>query len=311
MFYIMMKIGIVGMSPGNAHPYSWSSIINGCFDGEEITRIGYPAVADYLTANRDTLGISGAKVTHVWSQERQISESIARNSKIAHVVDRLEDMAGEVDAVILGRDDPQNHVAMATPFLEAGVPLFIDKPLAISREELDWFAGQVARGKFLMSCSSMRYAGECRSAKSRIRGLGKIALVTAVGKKDWIKYGVHLLEAVFSLLDDPRPLSVRHVGEKDRDIVHLELDNGVQVVLHLFMDITSTFQLSLFGSDGWHLVDIRNSYSMFRDNIIEFIRSVEEGKPRLSFDKTEQIIKTLMTARESMQQGGQKLAVHF
>jgi predicted dehydrogenase len=305
----MMRIGIVGMSPGNAHPYSWSSIINGCFDGKEITRIGYPAVADYLVANRDTLGIPGAKVTHVWSQERQTSESIAGNSKIEHVVDRLEDMAGEVDAVILGRDDPQNHVAMATPFLEAGVPIFIDKPLAISREELDWFAGHAANGRFLMSCSSMRYANECRSAKSRIRTLGKIALVTGVGKKDWIKYGVHLLEAVFSLLDDPRPLSVRHVGEKDRDIVHLELENGLQVVLHLFMDITSTFQLSLFGSDGWTLVDIRNSYSMFRDNIIEFIRSVEEGKPRLSFHKTEQIIKTLITARESLQQEGRKLTI--
>jgi predicted dehydrogenase len=193
--------------------------------------------------------------------------------------------------------------------LEAGVPIFIDKPLAISREDLDWFAGHAAKGKFLMSCSSMRYANECRSAKSRIRGLGKISLVTGVGKKDWIKYGVHLLEAVFSLLDDPRPLSVRHIGEKDKDIVHVELENGVQVVLHLFMEITSTFQLSLFGSDGWSLVDIRNSYSMFRDNIIEFIRSVEEGKPRLSFDKTEQIIKTLITARESMQQEGRKLDV--
>lgn len=306
---VMMKIGVIGMSPGNAHPYSWSSIINGCFDAAEISRIGYPAVADYLMANRDTLGISGARVTHVWTQERQISESIARNAEIAYVVDQLEKMVPEVDAVILGRDDPDNHVAMARPFLEAGVPIFIDKPLTISRQELDWFSEQQAAGKFLMSCSSMRYANECRSAKTRIRSLGDIALVTAVGKKDWIKYGVHLLEAVLAILDDPRPVSVRHVGKKDKDIVHLELENGIQVVLHLFMDITSTFQLSLFGSDGWSLVDIRNSYSMFRDNIIEFIRSVEEGKPRIAFDKTERIIKTLITAAESREQGGALLQV--
>lgn len=305
----MIKIGIIGMSPGNAHPYSWSSIINGCFDGEEIDRIGYPAVADYLVANRDTLGVSGAKVTHVWSQEKKISESIARNSKIVHIADRLEDMVGEVDAVILSRDDPENHVAMATPFLKAGVPLFIDKPLAVSREDLGWFSANVADGKFLMSCSSMRYASECRGAKSRIRALGNLALVTAVGKKDWLKYGVHMLEGVFSLLDDPRPLAVRHVGERDKDIVHLELENGIHVVLHLFMDIASTFQFSIYGSAGWSLVDIRNSYAMFRDNIIEFVRSVEEGKPRLSFDKTEQIIRTLITAKESLEKKGERLAV--
>lgn len=306
----MKKIGIMGMSPGNAHPYSWSSIINGCFDAEEIIRIGYPAVADYLVANRDTLGIPGAEVTHVWTQDRKISESIARNSKIPHIVEKMEDMVTEVDAVILGRDDPQHHQAMAAPFLEAGVPIFIDKPLAITRDELSWFGDQQAVGKFLMSCSSMRYASECRSAKSRMGALGKLALVTAVGKKDWIKYGVHMLEAIFSMLDDPRPASVRHVGEKDRDIVHLELENGVQVVLHLFMDISSTFQISLFGSQSWARVDICNSYAMFRDNIIEFLRSVDEGKPRLAFLKTEQIIRTLITAEESRQKGGEKLSVY-
>ena len=60
------------MSPGNAHPYSWSAIINGCFDADEITRIGYPGVTDYLEANKDTLGIRRARVTHVWAQNREI-----------------------------------------------------------------------------------------------------------------------------------------------------------------------------------------------------------------------------------------------
>ena len=51
----MIKLGILGMSEGNAHPYSWSAIINGRFDRQEITRVGYPAVAAYLDANKDTL----------------------------------------------------------------------------------------------------------------------------------------------------------------------------------------------------------------------------------------------------------------
>lgn len=32
----MVHIGILGMSPGNAHPYFWLSIINGSFDAKEI-----------------------------------------------------------------------------------------------------------------------------------------------------------------------------------------------------------------------------------------------------------------------------------
>lgn len=287
------------MSPGNAHPYSWSAIINGKFDGDEIARAGYPAVAAYLHANRDTLGVPAAQVTHVWAQERDMAQHIARSSGIPATVDALADMVGQVDAVILARDDPENHKEMARPFIEAGVPVFIDKPLAYTAEDLDWFAAQHAAGKFIMSCSSMRYANEARIARQELGSLGKIELVTAVGKKDWKKYGVHLLEAIFAILDDPRAISVRHIGQLDREIIHLRLENGPDVTLHLFNEISGTFQISLFGHHGWKLVDIRNSYSMFRDNLIEFIRSVEEGKPRLDFEKTERIMRIIIAARES------------
>lgn len=295
------------MSPGNAHPYSWAAIINGSFDAEEITRIGYPAVAAYLQANRDTLGIPNARVTHVWSQERAISESIAFAASIPYITDNLEDMASQVDAVILARDDPENHQAMAAPFIAAGLPVFIDKPLAYSAEDLQWFSDQHTEGKFIMSCSSMRYANECRIARQELKTLGQLELITAVGKKDWKKYGVHLLEAVFGILDDPEPASVRHVGELGKEIVHLRLRDGLQITFYLFNDITGTFQLSLFGQQGWKLVDIRNSYSMFRDNIIEFVRSVEEGKPRLAFSKTRNIISIIIAAKESRENGGKEV----
>ncbi len=303
----MIKLGVIGMSPGNAHPYSWSSIINGTFDGEEISRIGYPAVTNYLVANKDTLGIPGAEVVCVWTQDRKISESIAMSSKIARIVENLEDMIPWVDAVLLSRDDPGNHLAMAKPFLDAGIPLFIDKPLAITLEELRYFSEESAKGKLLMSCSSMRYANECRIVKQEINTLGKLELATAVGKKDWIKYGVHLLEALFSLLDDPSPAFVKYIGKTEKDIVHIEFESGLQATVHLFMDIVGTFQLSLFGQQGWRLIDIKNSYSTFRDNIREFIRSVQEGRPRLSFDKTENIIRTVIAANESKKRGGETI----
>src|SRR5690606_27677028 len=125
------------------------------------------------------------KVTHVWTQERTLSESIAKTAGIATISDDLESMAAQVDAVILARDDAENHVAMCKPFFAANIPVFIDKPLAVSEPDLAWFTGQHADGKLFMSCSSMRYSVECRTAKTELASLGKIELVTAVGKKDW------------------------------------------------------------------------------------------------------------------------------
>lgn len=303
----MLKLGIIGMSPGNAHPYSWSAIINGRYDADEITKIGYPGVSAYLNANRDTLGITSSQVNYVWTQDRKISESIAGTTGIENIAEKLTDMIGHVDAVLLSRDDPENHVVMAKPFLDAGIPLFIDKPLAITHQDLAFFSGETARGKLLMSCSSMRYANECRTAKTEIEALGRLELVVGTGKKDWIKYAVHILEAVVALLDDPAPVSVKNVGRPNRDVVYIEYENGLQVVLNIFMDIAATFQISLFGQKGWKLIEIKNSYSMFRDNIIEFIRSVQEGKPRLDFKKTENIIRTIIAGKESLEQGGKTI----
>ncbi len=300
----MIKIGIIGMSTGNAHPYSWSSIINGKYDGEEIARKGYPAVTAYLKANEDTLGLPDARVTHVWTQDAGISKSIAASSGIDHVAEKATGMIGHVDAVILARDDAEFHLEMAIPFVEAGIPLFIDKPLAIKQEDMDWFEQQQANGKFIMSCSSMRYANECRVVRQDLASLGKLELVTAVGKKDWLKYGVHMIEAMFATLDDPKVATVQHIGEKGRDVVHIVFENGLPATIHLFMDISGTFQLTFFGQQAWRMADIKNSYSMFRDNIIEFVRSVQEGKPGLDFSKTKNIIQTVIAAEESRLAGG-------
>ena len=303
----MLKLGIIGMSEGNGHPYSWSSIINGDFDRTEMNKCGFAGIPLYLEANSDTLGIDDAHVTHIWTQERKISEHIAVASGIEKVVDRAEEMIGQVNAVILARDDPENHVAMAKPFLDADIPIFIDKPLAITADDLAYFAGQNAKGKFIMSCSSMRFSLECRKMRSELASLGRIELATVVGSKDWVKYGVHLLEALYALLDDPMAVSVQHASESGKDIVIVNFENGLLATVHIFKDIALTFQLSLFGRDGWRLVEIKDSYSMFRENLDEFIRSVREGRSCLPFENTENIIRTLIGAKDSLERKGETI----
>jgi predicted dehydrogenase len=303
----MMKLGIIGMSEGNGHPYSWSAIVNGDFDRATMNKCGFAGIPLYLEANSDTLGIDGAQVTHIWTQDRKISEHIALASGIETVVDRAEEMIDQVDAVLLARDDPENHVSLAKPFLDADIPIFIDKPLAITAEDLDYFTRQNEKGKFIMSCSSMRYSVECRTLRTELTSLGKIELATVIGTKDWVKYGIHMLEALFALLDDPNAVSVQHISESGKDIVLITMENGLLATVHIFKDISPTFQLSLFGRNGWQLVEIKNSYAMFKENIKEFIRSVREGQPRLRFENTKNIIRTLIGAKDSMQNGGKTI----
>jgi len=69
---------------------------------------------------------------------------------------------GKVDAVILARDDGENHLSMAKPFIEKDIPILIDKPLTDNAEDLKEFIQYYEKGKLIMSCSSiLRFTGDC------------------------------------------------------------------------------------------------------------------------------------------------------
>jgi len=302
----MIKLGVIGLSEGNGHPYSWSAIVNGGFDEEAMADCGYPTIPAYLGANRDTLGIEGAQVTHIWTQDADLSRHVARASHIENVVDRMEELIGSIDAVLLSRDDPENHKAMAKPFIDAGVPIFIDKPLAFCREDLDYFAAQVEKGKFIMSSSALRYSAGNQGMREQLPTIGKVKLAVAVGAKDLRKYAIHYLEGMVAFLGDPKILSVQHVGESGKDILYLELEGGILATLHVFEGIAGG-ELNIYGDEGVLNIDHGGAYVCFRAQLVDAIRSFKAGRPRLDFSKTYNIINALVGARESLEQGGKKI----
>ena len=305
----MLKLGIIGISEGNGHPYSWSAIVNGEYDRRIMAECPYPTIPVYLAANSDTLGIDGAKVTHIWAEDPKAAEHCAAAAGIDNVVGRLEDLIGRVDAVLLARDDPETHVAMAAPFLDAGVPMFIDKPLAFTWADLDYFADRHAAGRFLMSCSSMRYSAGNQWARAQLDSLGQIELAVAVGKKDWRRYAIHYLEGLFALLGDPKAVAVKHVSKSGKDMATVEFATGVLATVHVFMDIAPCDELTLFGRKSSLHVAHGGAYPAFRNTLVEAIRSFRQGRPRLDFEKTRNVISALIAGQESLDGGGRTVTL--
>ncbi len=61
---------------------------------------------------------------------------MAKASLIPNVVERPEDVIGHVDAVIVATDIGHEHIVRCGPFVEAGIPVFVDKPLVDNQEDL-------------------------------------------------------------------------------------------------------------------------------------------------------------------------------
>jgi len=196
-----IKLGIIGMSQGNGHPYSWSAIFNG-YDEKAMQDCPFPAIPDYLGQRQfpeEGLGDLG-KVTHIWTQEKKISENIAKAAKIPTVVAQMEDLIGEVDAILLARDDSENHYQMALPFLKVGLPIFIDKPLALTETEAKKILEAQQYKNQIFSCSSIRFAQELQVSEKDRNEIGEILYVEASVPKKWDTYAVHVIEPLISQL---------------------------------------------------------------------------------------------------------------
>jgi Oxidoreductase family, NAD-binding Rossmann fold len=195
-----LRLGIVGMSDGNGHPYSWSAIING-YDAAAMADCPFPAIPAYLAARsfpRDQL--TGAEVTHIWTQSPALSAHVARAARIPHVVSDLPRMLGVVDALLLARDDAEHHRELGGPFLRAGRHVYLDKPPACSVAELDELYALAPSPQQIFSCSALRFAEELKLSDAEAARIGALRRIVGVTPKSWERYAAHVIDPVITFL---------------------------------------------------------------------------------------------------------------
>lgn len=296
----MYNLGIIGMSPGNGHPYSWAAIFNG-YDKEKMAKCPFPVISEYLgEQDSDTMCIEEACVTHIWTQDRKISEDIAGASLIENVVENMVDMIGQVDAVILARDDGENHLKMAKPFIEEGIPILIDKPLTDNAEDLKKFVRYYEEGRPIMSCSSMRYADSILELKGKI---GRILIANAVTPKYWRTYGIHLIEGIYALMGGGIE-SVQNIGYDGEEIVHLHYGDGKHAVLQTFKKIQSGIHFAFYGEMGSEIVTHIDSFSSFKNMLLDFVGMLKSGKPPFGWNETVEMAKIVIAGALSLEEKG-------
>lgn len=293
-----MRLGMIGLNDDNGHPFSFSAIVNGYSD-DGFADSGWPGIHHYLRARDSSeFGYGDVEVTHAWTQDAAATARLCRASLIEHAVERWQDMIGSVDGLLLARHDHNRHAEMALPFLEAGIPVFVDKPLTLDVGELATFRPYLENGK-LMSCSGLRYARELDALKAELADYGPITLVRGAVVLDWVKYGVHMIDAVLSL-DLAPPVSVTAMPGRHASMA-IALEDGALVQIDALGDVAPTFQLDVFGGAKRFTCQIVDNFTAFRRCIGQFIEMVRTGTPPIVPDVTMTSMKTLiagLTARE-------------
>ncbi len=304
-----IRLGIIGLTEGNGHPYSWSAIFNG-YDREAMTRecpfAGIPAYLNKEAA--DKLRITGANVTHIYCDRLQDAEHVAKCSLIPHIVEKPETMLGKVDAVIIATDIGREHVERARPFIEAGLPVFIDKPLCDNRQDLEQFRKWASEKRPVMSSSCMRYAKEFKPYHLRTEELGELRFVSMPMAKKWETYGIHALEAIYPIVG-PGFETIQNIGTAERNIVHMTHRRGIDIVIACIKDVQYGGALRLSGTAGNLTIGSNDTFYAFKAQLQAFADFLRSGKYPFPFSETDELMRLVIGGIESRENGGKVITI--
>jgi predicted dehydrogenase len=188
----MYRVGIIKVARGNLHTWHFFQAFHQKVDlhalkasqGKELTEL----YSRWLR-NPDVVGreppFNDTHITHVYDPDREVAKRFAAVFTGARPVDKVEQMIGEVDAVLLGDDtgDGKDHLDLIGPALEAGLPTYCDKPLADTPGRARELIGLAEKHQApLMSSSLFRHLGVVQKA-ARLRQSG------AAGPLRWLTVG--------------------------------------------------------------------------------------------------------------------------
>jgi len=301
----MLRLAILGMIDGNGHPYSWSAIING-FDPELLKECPYAAIRDYLGQQPiNEVGIPDARVTHVWTDNTEDAPKVAAMSLIPHVVQTPVEVIGLVDAVIIATDDGEDHVRRARPFVEAGLPVFIDKPLATNVPDLRQFIEWEKAGARIISSSGMRYAPELKGLSSNMPDMGDVRWVSSFSCNSWERYGIHALEALYPLIrDGVEGIRIEQGQDPKADIAYIRTCEGIHITIPVCSDAYGSFGAAqICGTKTSKSIRLTDTYTAFRGQLLALVAAFRTKTTPCPFSETVDMMAIIIAGIRSREEG--------
>lgn len=202
-----MRIGLVDLD--TSHPVMFSQILRSmpgveivaCWDGGTVYPAGYAA-------------------------------QFAREHQVPHACETLDEMVDLVDVAFIHGCNWDTHLERARPFLAAGKPVFIDKPLVGNLREVQELQALAKLGANIIGGSSLRHADEVKAFHAAQEGRRPLNAFVSTGV-DSYNYGIHGIELALNVMG-AGVRSARYLGASDQtDLFHVAYGDGRHILLQL------------------------------------------------------------------------------
>ena len=275
----MIRLGLLGVN--TSHADAFSRIFNGSDDA--------PAAIDM------------ASITAIWGQDAGRVTELADRHHIERVVEEPGDLLGEVDGVLVVDDTDGGalHADLARPFLEAGLPVFVDKPMTTRYEDAVGLFELASRtGAPLLSCSALRFAAELEPAQAELQRIGPLSSVVSVGPGDWYYYGVHAVELLGAVAGTGAVSVHRHAFDQ-RDVAVIPYADGPVAVVATLRDAAYVFELTAYGAHGHTSFTVTDHVAFYTNTMREVVQMVETRRSPLRPEQTLEVLAILNAGERS------------
>jgi len=289
-----LRIGLIGLD--SSHAVAFTKTINAAEPGPELENAkvvaAFPGGSPDLPTSAD----------RIEGFTKQISDMGIE------IVPSIDALLKKVDAVIMNSVDGRVHLEQARPVLEAGIPLFVDKPVAASLDDTkELIALSKKTGTPFFSSSTLRYCQE-------VIDLNKQDVVGCVAYSpckldpthpDLFWYGIHGVETLFTVMG-PGCQSVQRTQADGTEIVTGVWKDGRVGTFRGIRDGSYGYGVVVFGKKGIELTKIRARYDLLVVEIVKFFRTKQ---PPVSPEQTLEIVAFMTAADMSRDADGETIAM--
>ena len=200
----MFRVGIIGSE--NSHAMAFSEIFN--INNKE----QYPDI----------------QVVAIYGEDQAASEAV--RDKCGVEIMNPEEMLGKVDAIMVTSRDGALHAGYAKPFIEAGIPAFVDKPLTRDVDEAIALMRLAKEKKVpIVGGSSLKYPEDLQELKKviaagEVRGADLAAPVSMDNPYGgFFFYASHLVEMTMAIFgSQPRKISAYRTADSVTAMVRFD-----------------------------------------------------------------------------------------
>ena len=288
-----LKLGIIGLD--TSHATAFTKILNDADNPQHVK--GAKVVAAFKGGSPD--------IPTSWDRVDRYTKTLVEDYGVK-LYPSIEELCQNVDAILLESVDGRPHLKQAIPVIKAGLPLFIDKPVAGSLKDAVAIFDLAKKHKVpLFTSSSLRFAKSTLAVRGGL--IGKVSHCETHSPSplephhpDLFWYGIHGVESLFTVMGS-ECISVKRGKTEDGKIeVKGKWTDGRTGIFRE----GKGYGGKAIGKKGESEVGKFDGYAPMIQEIVTFLKT---GKPPVTPEESIAIYAFMEAADESKRRNGKEV----